>query len=454
MCTANKRLSRLGLVSAIVALSTSSAALAQQAQKRMTLTECMGLAASRSHDVLSAYRDIQAASADYRGAKAAYGPRLKFEGNITQWNQAIVRPLGMADGMSAGSITIRDSRTATGTLSLIQPISALIAITHNVKVNEKLLSATKAQATQTRQLAAFAAADAYVRLLQTRKLLEVSRTSLTQVESQVKRAQSFFERGSVGKNDVLRAELARSRADQQHVQMQGQVELARTRLALLLRLPADTPLEPVEPERAALPSIVNSVGQAEAVALERRPEVWSTQLRMEQSRANVSLARSRLYPEVNAIAAYQRNEGLGAFQPKDAAYIGAFASWNLWDWGANYRFIEAARARSNRATIEERKLRDNIRLEVRAAFIDFRTATHALNVNEKAIQQAEENYRVEQRRYEVAANTSFDVLDAEALLTQAKAQQATAYYDLQLARLALLKATGLLLDSKYETPRP
>jgi outer membrane protein TolC len=67
-------------------------------------------------------------------------------------------------------------------------------------------------------------------------------------------------------------------------------------------------------------------------------------------------------------------------------------------------------------------------------------------VAEKAIQQAEENFRISLERYGAKITTSTEVVDAEALLTQARTNYFNAIYDYQLASFALRKATGVILD--------
>ena len=65
-----------------------------------------------------------------------------------------------------------------------------------------------------------------------------------------------------------------------------------------------------------------------------------------------------------------------------------------------------------------------------------------------AVSQAEENFRIVTRKFEAAAATSFDVVDAEALVTQARGQVETALYDLLIARAALSRATGTPLPGE------
>jgi len=63
-------------------------------------------------------------------------------------------------------------------------------------------------------------------------------------------------------------------------------------------------------------------------------------------------------------------------------------------------------------------------------------------VARKAVRQAEEGFRLAQKRDQAQAATSFDVIDAEAQLTSARAQLETAQFDYLIARAALARATG------------
>jgi outer membrane protein len=83
-----------------------------------------------------------------------------------------------------------------------------------------------------------------------------------------------------------------------------------------------------------------------------------------------------------------------------------------------------------------------IRLDVRSAHIGVTTATEAMEVAKQAVEQAEENFRIEVKRYESTSNTSFDVLDAETQLTTARGQNQAAIYDYIIAQSNLSRAMG------------
>jgi outer membrane protein len=90
--------------------------------------------------------------------------------------------------------------------------------------------------------------------------------------------------------------------------------------------------------------------------------------------------------------------------------------------------------------------RDRVTLEVKEAVIVLLESEPKIRVAEKAIGQAEENFRISQERYSAQIATSTDVVDAEALLTQARTNYFNAIYDYHLASFALKKATGVILE--------
>lgn len=144
---------------------------------------------------------------------------------------------------------------------------------------------------------------------------------------------------------------------------------------------------------------------------------------------------------VNAVGNYTHTAG-SPFQQENAAYVGLAASWNVWDWGTTIGGIHEADAKLHQAILARKKLQDEVRLEAREAFVNAESSRQALDVARTAVVQAEENFRIVTKKFDNNAATSFDVVDAEALLTQSRGQVEQALYDYLIASAALQKATG------------
>ncbi|MBV9948136.1 MAG: TolC family protein, partial [Myxococcales bacterium] len=295
-----------------------------------------------------------------------------------------------------------------------------------------------------RREVALGAVRAYYRLLEAGRLSAVAEASVTQLGAQERQAQSLFANGVIGRNDLLRAGLGLATARQRLIQSRGQTEVARGQLAAALGVPDTESLEPVPFAGEPPASSETALQEAETHAIARRVELQELAQRIVQAESGVAYARSKLVPQVSAVGNYTHTEG-SPFQPVDAAYAGLVASWNVWDWGSTPAGIGQAKARLEQARLARRKADDQLRLEARRAFVESRTAREALAVARVSVTQAEENYRIVSKRFENAAATSFDVVDAEEQLTQARGQVESALYDLLIAEAALDQATGAAL---------
>jgi outer membrane protein len=405
------------------------------------IEEAVSIALQRNPDALASVVDVKVAEATRAEVGGTFYPRLHLDANVQQWNSPFAINFGGA------AFTVRDAFTWQVGPSLIQPLTGLWSIYDQYKVQDLGVDVAAIRRRVTRREVAFQVVQAYYRLLEAQRLVDVAETSVAQLEAQQKQAQSLFDNGVIGKNDLLRAGLALAGARQRAIQTRGNVTLARGQIDTLLGSSPDEPFEPVtvtgEP-----PAIQEaSLQSAEERAVAQRLELAVIDRSIAQADHSLSFAKKKLVPQLNAVANYTHTAG-SPFQQVDAAYVGLFLAWDVWDWGATTGGIDEASAKVEQARIARRKMQDQVRLEARQAFVNADTAREALAVARTAVAQAEENYRIVSKKFEAAAATSFDMVDAEALLTQSRGQVETALYDLLIARAALQRATGTPLPGE------
>ena len=434
-----------GAAAVVLVLGVLGPGRASAETRAMPIEECVSIAIARNPESLSADYEVEAAESGRTGVRGEMLPKLRAEANVQEWDRPFELPFGPT------VFRVRDPFTWTATVSVVQPLSGLLNTLERYKVERVGVDVARLRRDATRRDLGFRVAETYLRLLEAMRLDEIAKASVTQLEAQRKQAQSLYANGVIGKNDALRAELALANAKQREIQARGQVVLVRGRLAVAMGLSPDSAIEPVPlpPEPAAAGTGVaagddTTLEAAQSRAVAQRLEVRELAQRIDQQDARVSAARSRLLPQVSAVGSYVHTEG-SAFAQKDAAYVGALASWDVWDWGTTTSAIGEAAARREQAKLAKTKLEDDVRLEARQAFVDLDTAREALAVAKTALEQAEENYRIVTKRFEQAAGTSFDVVDAESLLTTARAQVENAQTGLLVARLSLQRATGAMI---------
>jgi outer membrane protein TolC len=450
-------------------LAISLLTVGTAAAEPMTLAKCIDVALQGNPDITSANLEVDATTAQSKSARGAFGPRLHLDAGIQRWDSPLsanfsdmlipvvnvglqnkngLIPIDKSDltgplAALAQPIELRAQTTWSASVTLAQPIASLWTINEGYALRKMGVDLAGLQRKATRRDVAFQVTEAYYRVLQAMRLVDVAQKSVENIDAQVKRAQAFFRAGTVGRNDVLRAELGLAAAKQRLIQANGAVVLARGHLATLMGLPPDAAIEPADKIADVTVAPVMPAAQAEDRAVADRLEIKEIAAQTQQARAAESLAKSKMLPQVNAVANYTHSSPATMFAPKqDIWFIGATASWDIWEGGGTYYGIDEAKARLAQALAARRKAENAIRLETRSAHVNVTTAAEALDVARHAVEQAEENFRIEQKRYESTDNTSFDVLDAENQLTTARGQMQAATYDYLIAQSNLARAIG------------
>lgn len=396
------------------------------------LLDCIRRALKQNVALRSASDDVAIAETSRDEVRGRFGPKLHLEGSFQRWNEPYI----------FNGFPIHDISQWNVTASLSQPVTALLAIYDAYKVRDFGVDIAAVRREAVARELALEVVSSYYRLLQAERLVEVANASVEQLSAQLKQSRSFHTNGVVSQDDVLRAELALQGAMQRAILARGKVSLERAQLAVLLALSPDSSIEAQPRVKTELPQRSTlSLDQADRLAQARRIELRELDARMQQASLETRLAYMKFVPQVNLVGAYIHNEG-SPLTPINTAYVGAVANWDVWDWGTTGSGVSAAKLRAHQALLARSKIADQIRLEVRRAFVNASTTGEAINVAQASVASAEENFRLVKKRYDASAATSFDVVDAEGLLTQARGQLQTAVYDLLIANAALMSATG------------
>ena len=106
--------------------------------------------------------------------------------------------------------------------------------------------------------------------------------------------------------------------------------------------------------------------------------------------------------------------------------------------------IEQAKLKVSQIQTNEEMLNDNIKLQVIQAYETYLVSVKKIEVYEKSVLQATENYRITKNKYDNALANTTDLLDADVALLQAKLSVTNSKADSFLAYNKLLQTTGTL----------
>lgn len=437
-----------GLRVFIFALSLMLCPAAVSAQA-LTLEDSIAVALQNSHVLNIAKEGVKGAEAQKKEALTGFLPKFSTTYSYTRLNED---PNFYFPGF-AGPPVIQGGPMTTGTINNYnwgiearQPLFAGGGILANYQAFKIAEDTALVEQTAKSLDVVQDVKIAYFNILRTQRLMETARQQVDMLAAHCDVAENFYRVGLIPKNDMLHAEVELANGRQTLVKAKNGVESTKARLNTILKREVWTPLEVVD--ILDYQPLRQSFEECLAVARQRRPELKMSELRVEQAGKMVRAAQSEFFPAVNLVGNYGRfgdTASLSGTQYKDTEswQVMAVASWNFWEWGKTKYRVDAGKARENQALDQSRELNDQIALEIKNAFLVLQEAESQIAVSKKVIEQAEENFRIAEARYKERVARSTEVLDAQTLLTRAKAEYANALADYNIAHARLQRAMGV-----------
>ena len=413
----------------------------QPAEAVLTLPECLKIAFANSPQLETSKADVVEKQALLSSAKKNLFPTLSFEYGYTHSPDAY-DPFGV-DNYYQYSFIVK------------QPVYKGKSLVTAVELGKLDLDYSRSSMHLTKNDIVLAVHEAYYNLLKTRKFEDVARQSVEERKAHLRDAKSFYEAGLIPKNDMLQSEVELARAEVNLVRTINLSTMAMANLNILLRKPVDTYLniEDVLTYEAKEVSWEKAIQDAEKY----RPEMEQSDIIIEQAEKNIILTRAPYLPSVSVSADYNRQGDspladdypLGPSEIKKAQ---AMLEWKFWSWGQSKDEIAAAKHALRKSQESKLETFDTISLQVREAYLDIKETLINIRLTEKAIEHAEEDYRINQSRYKAQLSTSTDVLDAQTRLTTARINYYSELYNYRIALMQLAWATGTLQHAAEQPP--
>lgn len=375
-------------------------------------------------------------------ARAEFFPKLGMTYGYARQSEQITFRSTLMPGAKI-AVSSQDNYEWRGTVS--QPLFTGFALLSSYELAKLGIDQSELELELTRLDLALKVKEAYFNILVADKGIEVAQKDVEARRSNLTVARSFYEVGMIPVNDLLRAEVELANSRQQLVKGRNAARLARAAFNTVLSRPLEAPVA-VEDILVYKPE----VGEFEAYvqeAFKNRPEMQLLDVNIQQAKQQIRLAASKFYPEVALNYDYIK-EGDKAdvsgspFHDANRWQFSAGLSWNFFEWGKTHYKVEEKESLRRELAKTKKALEDQIRLEVKQAMLDLATAEENIPTTQKAVEQGEENLRVNQERYKAQVTTITEVLDAHTLLTRARVDYFRALYDHNLARARLERALG------------
>lgn len=458
-----------------------SAAVAADAELKLSLTEAIRMSAERNLDVRAELYNPAQFEAEINRNRSIYNPLLMaLTSYIDSKNPDIVsntavttsgKTLQMNAGISqlfwtggTASATFNNSYNSNDRLgdywqsslvfSLNQPllknagrevtesaimVSRLSKYASIEKFNDRLMNTVAATTTE------------YYRLYNLREQMEVKKVSLGLARKILAETKARVSAGVLPAMEILNAEFGVAAREKELIDSEKAVSDQVDVLRLLLQIEQHADIVPVDtPRRDPI-----TISENEAVQrVLTRPDIREQKRNLEIAELQTRVYRNKTRPDL-ALTGSVGSNGLDRDGNRDLEKL-ANVDAPVWSVGLMFTYplgndaaendYRKSRLKVEQTALQIRSLEENAANEVRAAIRGVTAGYKQIEVADRGKSFAEERLRAFVKKNEVGLATTRDVLDVENDLANAKSNQIAAVVNYNTAIVSLWKATGELLE--------
>lgn len=318
------------------------------------------------------------------------------------------------------------------------------------QIDNAKLGKTDAQETilKTEQATKYSAIEGYYQLLANKELQGVYHEAVDNLQGHLDNVQAQYNVGTKAKVDVLSSDVSLANAKTTALTADNAVAISESNLNNILGLPLETKLNLADHQ---LPFDTYNISLQEATdyAMKYRPEVLQAALAVQTAENNIDIADASNKPTVKVSGGNNWNDNTfpGIDANKRSWNIGASVTYSFYDGGATKAKVDQAKQALLVARETEQKTREAVQLEVKRAYLNIRSAAQKVEETQTVVDQARENYRIQNIRYQAGVGINLDVLDAQLSLNEAQVNHIQALYDYNVGIAKLEQVMGVDVES-------
>lgn len=412
-------------------------------QQKMTLADCRKTALRHNEDLQKADIKLQKAELDRQIAYNAYLPKL----------DGSVMGLYMKDQDIMGNNLLLRGTYVAG-LNLTQPIYVGGQITAANRLARLGKECQQENLRKTRAEVLAEVDKSYYTLISVSQKVRMLEAFLCQMNGLIEKLRASVSAELATGNDMLRVEAKRLEVEYQLQKARNGEKLCRLALGNALGLPITEQVVPID-----------TVFSVEAISqlnenFELRPELSLLKKNVEVKETLAKKERSNFLPTIALSVGYSYYGNLKmrgtTMQPDGTPYqfeqkfsddipmAMLSVSIPIFHWGSEFKKAKKARLDVTAAQLDLQKNRRLLSIEVRQAVQNVTSGYQMVQTAQTGQQQADENLRVMQLKYDCSMATLTDLLDAQAQWQQAHSNLIEAQAQYKIYQTEYLRATGRL----------
>jgi outer membrane protein TolC len=417
---------------------------AQTTVKQLSLEEAIELSLKNSKQLAVSSAKIEEAVAHTRDMWNNHLPDVKVSGSYIRLNNpdvALKVKLGNGDQTQGKPVTV--DQAAYGIANASLPLFSGFRIKYGVESARFLEQAAKLDAENDREDIVQNTINAYSNLYKASMALNIVKENLATQKQRVADFSNLEKNGLLARNDMLKAQLQQSNIELSVLDAENNLKMASVNMDLMLGLDDNTDLQPDSVVFKKAPE-VGSILQWEQTALHNRKDVEALSYREKAAISGIMATKGEYYPGIALTGGTIAADIPNVLRITNALNVGLGLQYNvgaLWKTGAK---VNEAKARLHQVQATESLVADQIRVQINQAYHNYLLSTRRIDVYGKAVEQANENYRITKNKFDNNLATTTDLLDADAARLQAQLNYTMSKADAVTAYTRLQQTAGVL----------
>jgi outer membrane protein TolC len=436
------------LKSLLVICSLFSLQMSAQEKKTLTLNEAIDLGLQNSKQLKINQAKIEEATAAAKEAVEKRLPDAKASASDLRVNAVNVDLKTKNNSGGGGGTTPpveqpKVSQALYGLVNVSLPIYTGGKIRYGIESSKFLEKAAMLDAESDKDEVIQNTIEAFANLFKAKTAVRLVQENLNESQLRTKELAGMEKNGLLARNDLLKAQLRESNMEYNLSDAENSWQLANVNMNLMLGLPTATELVldtanlGKKDDSRVLDDFLNA-------ARTNRKDLEAIDLRKKAAESGVKSAKGDLYPSLALTGGYIGLDIPDFLSIPAAMNVGVGVSYNIGSLWKNKAKVQQAEARVKQFTFTEALMDDNMQLEVNKSYLSLMTNRKKIETSAKAVEQAEENYRIVKNKFDNSLATTTDLLDADIAQLQARMSYTLSRADAFVAYHKLLQTAGLL----------
>lgn len=392
-----------------------------QTEYHFTLKEALDFAYENNYDILSSYKDIEAAEQQVKEYMAIGFPQINASVNYTDYISLptmIIPPGTFGPDDPGGEIQFGTKYNVSADATASQLIFDGKYIV-GVKASRTLLDKTQQQFIKNKLDMYEAVSAAYYRVLVAEDTKAILDSTMSYMVDMLYETRITYEAGFAEETDVDQLQLIVSDLEANIILTETQVQIAYAYLNFLCGLDIDDSILIADELSTLLEQINYARLLEEPFNYENNIDYRLLATQQQIAELQLKLQKSEYLPSLSAFINYQTQAQRQSFNFFDTdekwygtSFWGVEMNIPIWSSGIRSARVQQAKINLDKLDIADKQLRTGLTIQVRTAQAEFNNAYLIMMNKSLAMNTAEKILRITSEKYKEGISTSLDLLQA------------------------------------------